>query len=76
METISDLQLDSERKKRLKENLVKNYDRRKKLNILDPDYERQLLSDIKKLDSDLSYIERKIRSIQSEQVRKKLINNK
>ncbi len=76
MTEIEDLQLDLERKKRVKENLEKNFERRKKLNLLEPDYERQIVSDIKNLESELSSIQRRIRTIESEQIRKKLINRK
>ncbi|MDD3083764.1 MAG: hypothetical protein PHP82_01960 [Candidatus ainarchaeum sp.] len=76
MDNISELKIDYDRKRRMKENLEKNFERRKKLNLVDPAYERQIISDIKELESEMACIERKVRSIQSEKARKKLINNK
>lgn len=74
MVSIDELKLDYERQSRILDNLKKNYERRKKLNLTDPAYERQILADIRKVESDLSALARQMRSIQSEQLRKKIIN--
>ena len=76
MEDLSELRLDYERQTRLLENLKKNYERRKKLNLLEPDYERQIVRDIKKIESEISSIARQIRSIQSSNTRSRFINDK
>jgi septal ring factor EnvC (AmiA/AmiB activator) len=76
MQDLSELRLDYERQTRLLDNLKKNYERRKKLNLLEPDYERQIVSDIKKIESEISSIARQIRSMQSANTRSKFMNDK
>ncbi len=75
MQNLNELKLDVERLERMKNNVQKNYDRRKKLNLLDPPYERQLKEDIRKLESDISSLNRQMRSIESQQYRSKMIND-
>ncbi len=74
MESISDLKYEYEKKQRVLDNLKKNYERRKKLNLAEPDYERQIKADIRTIESELSYLARKMRGIESEQTRKRIIN--
>ena len=74
MDKISDLKLDYERKLRVLENLKKNYQRRKQLNLIEPSYERQIKVDIKDSENELSAIQREIRSIESRQSRAKFMN--
>ncbi len=76
MEDLTELRMDYERQTRLLDNLKKNYERRKKLNLLEPDYERQIVRDIKKIESEISSIARQIRSIQSSNTRSRFINDK
>jgi len=44
------------------------------LNLAEPDYERQIKADIRTIESELSYLARKMRGIESEQTRKRIIN--
>jgi polyhydroxyalkanoate synthesis regulator phasin len=72
MGDISELKLDFDRKNRIKENLEKNFERRKRLNLLEEDYERGIKKEIRELESELSTLARKIRSIESEKSRRLL----
>jgi len=76
MEDLTELRMDYERQTRLLDNLKKNYERRKKLNLLEPDYERQIVRDIKKIESEISSIARQIRSVQSANTRSKFMNGR
>jgi septal ring factor EnvC (AmiA/AmiB activator) len=69
-----ELRLELLRKEKMLESLKKNYERRKKLNILEPSYERQISSDIRKLENEVSTIQRQLRNIESEQIRKRNIS--
>jgi len=71
MSELKELQLEYERLKRQKENLEKNYERRKKFNLCNEEYEQEINIDLKQLNHDIGYLKRKIKSIESEQVRKK-----
>jgi polyhydroxyalkanoate synthesis regulator phasin len=73
MNNVFELKLDFDRKNRVKENLEKNFERRKRLNLLEEDYERSIKKEIRELESELSILSRKIRSIESEKSRKKLL---
>lgn len=74
MESLYDLNLELQKLKRTRDNIQKNYDRRKKLNLLDPPYERQLKEDLRKMDLDIAGLNRTIRSVESQQYRSKIIN--
>ncbi|MBT4870474.1 MAG: hypothetical protein HON47_02790 [Candidatus Diapherotrites archaeon] len=74
MEELSELKLEYDRLKRQKDNLEKNYERRKKLKLCDEEYEHDINIDIKQLTHDLGILHRKIKAIESEQHRHKLIN--
>jgi len=71
MSELKELQLEYERLKRQKENLEKNYERRKKFNLCNEEYEQEINIDLKQLNHDIGYLKRKIKSNESEQVRKK-----
>jgi hypothetical protein len=72
MDNVFELKLDFDRKNRVKENLEKNFERRKRLNLLEEDYERGIKKEIRELESELSTLARKIRSIESEKSRRLL----
>ena len=74
MDDVNELKLEHDRLKRQKDNLEKNYERRKKLNLCDEEYEHDINIDLKQLNNDIGVLQRKIRSIESEQNRHKLIN--
>jgi hypothetical protein len=76
MENLDELRLVYERQKRQLDNLKKNYERRKKLNLVEAPYEQQIISDIKKYETELAGIVRQIRSIQSANTRAKFMNGK
>ena len=75
MDELKELQLEYDRLKRQRDNLEKNYERRKKLKLVDEEYEHDITIDLKQLNQDLGYLHRKIRAIESEQARHKLIND-
>ena len=74
MDEINDLKLDYERKTRVLDNLKKNYQRRKKLGLIEPAYEQQIKFDIKESEKELAIIQRQIRSIESQRSRSKFMN--
>jgi len=74
MEDIKELELEYGRLIRQKENLEKNYERRKRLNLCDEKYEHEINYDLRQLNQDIGFLQRKIRSIESEQNRHKIIN--
>jgi len=74
MDDLAELHLEYDRLKRQKDNLEKNYGRRKKLNLCDETYEHDINFDLKQLNQDLGVLNRKIKSIESEQIRHKMIN--
>jgi hypothetical protein len=76
MKEIVELNEELQRKKRMLDNLKKNYERRKRLNLLDGAYESEIKSEIKTIENEIAVIQRRIRSIESESIRSKYINNK
>lgn len=76
MDNLYDLSLELQKLTRNRNNIQKNYDRRKKLNLLDPPYERQLKEDLRKLDLEIAGLNRTIRAVESEQHRSKIINER
>jgi putative IMPACT (imprinted ancient) family translation regulator len=76
MSEIEELKLEYTRQKRLLENLKRNYERRKNLDLVDSVYERQIVYEIKQHENEVSSLARQIRSIQSQEARSKLINEK
>lgn len=75
MNNLEELKLNLTRLIRTRENIQKNYDRRKKLNLLQTHDERQIKEDIKKLDLEIASIQRQVRSIESQDYRSKLIKD-
>jgi hypothetical protein len=75
MSEEAELKLELERQLRTRSTLEKFYERRKRLKLCDPAYESQITSELRELASSISALQRKIRSIESEQIRKKLIGN-
>lgn len=75
MDKLQEFNLDYVRLTRTRDNLKKNFDRRKKLNLLEDSDERQLKEDIRKLDLEISSIQRQIRSIESQNLRSKIIKD-
>ena len=74
MSELSELKLQHDRLKRQRDSLEKNYERRKKLKLCDEEYDHEINVDLKQVNQDLGYLHRKIRAIESEEVRHKLIN--
>lgn len=75
MNKLDELKLDYIRLTRTRDNLQKNYDRRKRLNLIDAPDERQLKEDIRRLDLEISSIQRQVRSIESQNLRSKIIKD-
>lgn len=75
MDDLKELNLELARITRIRDNLKKNYDRRKKLNLIDAEYESSVKPELRKYDNDIAGLERQIRSRESENYRKKIIND-
>lgn len=75
MQDIKELNLEIERTKRIYDNLKKNYERRKKLNLVDDEYESQVKPELRKYENDIASLERQLRSIESQNYRKKIIDD-
>jgi len=73
MEDINELKLEHERLARQKDNLEKNYERRKRLNLCDEKYEHEINYDLQQLNQDIGFLHRRIKAIESEQNRHKII---
>lgn len=73
---LSELKYEYDKAARLRDSLQKNLDRRKKLGLLDRNYERQLLDEIKEIERDLDSLKSKIRSIESVRIRSSNISEK
>jgi len=71
---LEDLRYEHKRASLQRDSLQKNYDRRKKLKLSDDTYERDILHDIAIMDDQLRELNKKIRSIESEQERSKIIS--
>jgi hypothetical protein len=75
MSEIAELKIEYQRLKRQKDSLEQNYERRKKLKLCDEEYEHDINIDLKQLNQELGYLHRKIRAIESEETRHKMIND-
>jgi len=75
-EELTEAKYEYDKAVRLRDNLQKNYDRRKKLNLLDEDGERDLLNDLSKATENMNYLKRKMNSIESQMSRSKLIGSR
>ena len=76
MEEVVELNEELLRKQRVLDNLKKNYERRKRLNLIDSFYKSDITQEIRNLENEIAIIKRRIRSIESESIRSKYINNK
>ena len=74
MDEVSELKYEYEKLLRLKQSLVANYERRKKLKLCDDAYETDINHEILKNDSEMKALLRQIRSIESEKIRKNVIS--
>ncbi len=71
---IIQVKYEYERAFRFLENLKKNYERRKKFNLIDDKYSSQILPDLQKAESEVAYLKRRIRALESEETRAKIIH--
>jgi hypothetical protein len=73
-EEMEDLKYEYEKAVRLRDSLQKNLDRRKKLNLTDSNYESDIKSEIEEMNYRLSDMKAKLRKIQSEMARSRVIS--
>ena len=74
MGELEEFKLEYARLKRQKDSLEQNYERRKRLNLCDEEYDHDITIDLKQLNQEMGYLIRKIKAIESEQTRHKMIN--
>ncbi|VVB76275.1 Uncharacterised protein [uncultured archaeon] len=73
-ETLEDFKYEYEKAMRVKSSLEKNYERRKKLNLLDEDTEYSLKQEIEEITGQLSDLKRRVRALESENSRSRVIS--
>ncbi len=73
-ETLEDLKYEYEKAMRVKTSLEKNYERRKKLNLLDEDTEYSLKQEIAEIGSQLSALKGRVRALESQHNRSRVIS--
>jgi len=72
-EELAELKYQYDKNMRVKESLQKNYERRKKLNLLDDSYEDEIRGDIREAERTLDDLKSKIRKLESQSARSKVI---
>jgi len=73
-ETLEDLRYEYEKAMRVKASLEKNYERRKKLNLLDDDAEYDLKKDIASVSFQVEDLKKKVRALESQKTRSRVIS--
>ena len=73
MTELEDLKYEYEKAMRVKVNLEKNLERRKKLNLLDNVTEEELRGEIAEASRNLEDMRRRVRSMESEKTRSRVI---
>ncbi len=73
-ESLEDLKYEYEKALRVKASLEKNYERRKKLNLLDEDTEYDLKRDITEVTAQLEDLKKRVRALQSQTTRSRIIS--
>ncbi len=71
---LSDLKYEYDKAVRLRDNLQKNLDRKKKLNLADAGFEDDVKYEIQQVDEKISEMRSKIRRLESEATRAKVIS--
>ncbi len=71
---MEDLKYEYEKAVRLRDSLQKNLDRRKKLNLADSNYEDDIKAEIEEMNYRLSDMKAKLRKMQSEMARARVIS--
>lgn len=72
-EDLADLKYEYEKAMRVKASLEKNYERRKKLNLLDENAEDDLKDDIASVVRQIEDLKRKVRALESQKARSRTI---
>ena len=70
---LEDLRYEYDKAVRIKASLEKNYERRKKLNLLDENEEESLKADIKDASIQIDDLRSKVRRLESQKMRSKVI---
>ena len=73
---LENVKYEHDKAQRLLDNLEKNYERRKKLNLLDDYSERELRDEIRVAKDSLAQLKRKYRSMESQQHRTSITERK
>jgi len=76
MTEIEELKYQYDKAVRNKDNLEKNFARRKKLHLLDDVTEREILDEMRKTTEEVSFLGRKMRSMESQQLRSSITEGK
>jgi len=71
---LEDLKYEYEKALRVKASLEKNYDRRKKLNLLDANEEDSLKDDLREVGRQIDDLRAKVRRLESQHTRAKIIS--
>ena len=71
---LEDLKYEYDKAVRLKDNLQKNLDRRKKLNLVDESYEREIKAEIGDVNGQIDVLRSKYRKLESEVARSRVIS--
>ena len=74
-EQISALKYELEKALRIQKNIEQNYERKKKLDLLENVEEAEFRSDLDKMKRDVASLNRQLASLESQKARKKAINN-
>jgi|GEM_PF-1349682 len=73
-ETLEDLKYEHEKAMRVKTSLEKNYERRKKLNLLDENTEYSLKQEIGDITGQLEDLKKRVRALESQHNRSRVIS--
>jgi polyhydroxyalkanoate synthesis regulator phasin len=71
--TLEDLKYEYEKAMRVKSSLEKNYERRKKLNLLDDNSEYDLKKDIEQVTYQVEDLKKRVRALESQHTRSRVI---
>lgn len=73
-EELEDLKYEYEKALRVKASLEKNYERRKKLNLLDRNEEESIKDDLADIAGQISDLKMKVRKLESQGMRSRIIS--
>lgn len=71
---LTELKYEYDKAVRLRDNLQKSLDRKKKLNLVDPDFEDDFKYEIQQIEDRISEMRSKIRRLESQAIRARIIS--